>query len=256
MTRPRFGSLAWARRTGGLLSPLERLAFARGAIGQTLAYEGGRLLHRLGLGTRRQVALALAEIAFPATPDARAAAALCEEVSSAALSNHCHRTYLWGSLLAARDGLSFDAELFYVASLLHDLGLTERFGPRGSVACFALAGAEGAEGFAHRLGWPPPRAEQLAEAICRHLNPRVEVEEGAEAHLLRQGSGLDVAGLRLGEIAARTRAEVLERHPRLGLKVELADTLVEDARLRPNTRLATLCGLGFARRVRRSPFAG
>ncbi|HEX4952063.1 MAG TPA: HD domain-containing protein [Thermoanaerobaculia bacterium] len=254
MTQPPIGSLAWARRGGGRLGFGERLAFAGATIRQALGYDAGRLLRRLGLGSRRQVALALAEVPLPATADARAAAALCEEVSSPALANHCHRTYLWGALLAARDGVSFDPELFWVASLLHDLGLTERFEPRAPTVCFAFAGGEEAERFVLGLGWAPPRAERVAEAICRHLNPRVTVEEGPEAHLLRQGSGLDIAGLRLGEIAAPTRAEVLERHPRLGLKAEVAETLVEDTRRRPHTRLATLCSLGFAGRVRRAPF--
>jgi hypothetical protein len=254
-----IGSLSWARRRrgpgGGRLSAFERLAFGRSAIATTLAYEAGRLLRRLGFGTRRQVALALAEISLPSTALSRAAQALCEETSSPALANHCHRTYLWGALLAARDGIAIDSELFYVASLLHDLGLTERFAPRGEVACFAFAGAEAAERFALDRGCAAERSRRLAEAICRHLNPRVSLEEGAEAHLLRQGSGLDVVGLRLSEVAAPSRQAVLERHPRLGLKEELSASMALDGRLHPGTRLATLCRLGFARRVRAAPFA-
>lgn len=255
----KVGSLGWARRqegpVGGRLSAFERFAFARSAIATTLTYEIGRLLRRAGLGTRRQVSLALAEIPLPATALARAAQAICEETSSPALANHCHRTYLWGSLLAARDGIAFDSELFYVASLLHDLGLTERFAPRGEVACFALAGAEAAERFALDRGCPAERSHRLAEAICRHLNARVALEEGAEAHLLRQGSGLDVVGLRLSEVAAPSRQAVLGRHPRLGLKAELSASMALDGRLHPGTRLATLCRLGFPQRVRAAPFA-
>ena len=253
--RERIGALAWARRNGGSLSAGERFTYARATIARTLRSEAGRALRRLGFAGPKQIALALAEIPLPATPIANAAAALCTEQSTPALANHCHRTYLWGALLAARDGVRYDAELFYVASLLHDLGLTERFAPQGTVACFALSGAEAAERFARREGWTTLRAETLAEAICRHLNPNVGIDEGAEAHLLRQGSGLDVVGLRFGEIAAATRAEVLGRHPRIGLSKELAATLTRDAGLHPHTRLAGLCRLGFAGRVRNAPFS-
>jgi hypothetical protein len=252
--RNRIGTLAWARRSGGRLSAGERFAYARATIARTLRSETGRALRRLGFAGPKQVALALAEIPLPGTPIAGAAAALCTELSTPALANHCHRTYLWGALLAARDGVSCDAELFYVASLLHDLGLTERFAPQGPVACFALSGAEAAERFARREGWTTLRAETLAEAICLHLNPKVGIEEGAEAHLLRQGSGLDVVGLRFGEVAAATRAEVLGRHPRIGMSKELAATLTRDAGVHPHTRLAGLCRLGFAGRVRNAPF--
>ncbi len=253
--RDRIGSLAWARRSGGRLTAGERFAYARATIARTLRSEADRVLRRLGFAGSKQVSLALAEIPLPQTPIAGAAAALCTEHSTPALANHCHRTYLWGALLAARDGVAYDAELSYVASLLHDLGLTERFAPQGAVACFALSGAEEAERFARREGWTTVQAETLAEAICRHLNPVVSLEEGAEAHLLRQGSGLDVVGLRFGEVAAATRAEVLGRHPRIGLSKELAATLRRDADLHPHTRMAGLCTLGFAGRVRKAPFS-
>ncbi len=250
----RIGTLTWARRSGGRLSAWERFAYARATIARTLRSETGRVVRRLGFAGPKQVSLALAEIPLPRTATAAAAGALCTESSTPALANHCHRTYLWGALLAARDGIAFDAELFYVASLLHDLGITERFAPHGEVACFAFSGAEAAERFARNAGWTPLRAHTLAEAICLHLNPIVALKEGPEAHLLRQGSGLDVVGLRFSEIAAESRAEVLARHPRLGLSNELAATLDRDARQHPGTRMAGLCRLGFAHRVRTAPF--
>lgn len=254
-THTTIGSLAWARRTGGRLSAGDRLAFALGAIRELLRQEGDRALRRLGMRSRRQVEIALGEIALPETPAARAAAELCRGASSPALAGHCERTYLWGALLGARDGIAFDSELLYVACLLHDLGLTGRFAPQGTTACFALAGALAAESFGRAQSWPEERAQGLAEAICRHLNPRVDLASGPEAHLVRQGSGLDVAGLRFGEIAPLTRAEVLVRHPRLGLKEELARHFADERRARPRSRIALLDRLGFGRRVARAPFS-
>ena len=64
----------------------------------------------------------LERIRPPETPTAQAAAQLCAEASSEAIANHAFRTYLWARLLALRDGVRYDDELLYVASVLHDLG--------------------------------------------------------------------------------------------------------------------------------------
>lgn len=256
MTVARFqSSLAWGRSRGGALSRSERFVFARDTVMATLGFELRRGLSRLGIGDRRQIELALSEIPLPDTPTARAVVDLCAEASSPALLAHCHRTYLWAALLGHRDGVRHDAELLYVASLLHDLGLTAAHGPGPGVACFAVAGAEAAERFLLARGESGGRAASLAEAIVRHLDPVVGLEAGAEAHLLRQGAGLDVVGLRFHEIARPTREAVLTRHPWQGLTAELAATMTNEARERPASRMATLCRLGFVGRIRSAPFS-
>jgi hypothetical protein len=252
---PFHASLAWGRSRSGALTRRERFAFTRDTILATLRFETRRGLNRLGLGDRRQVELALGEIPLPDSPVARAAAELCAEASSLALDAHCHRTYLWAALLGRRDGVPHDAELLYVASLLHDLGFTPAHEPGPGVACFALAGAEAAERFLITRGWSSARAGAAAEAIVRHLDPVVGLDAGAEAHLLRQGAGLDVVGLRHHEIARPTREAVLTRHPRQGLKRELAATMSREAQERPASRMAALCRLGFVGRIRAAPFS-
>jgi HD superfamily phosphodiesterase len=46
---------------------------------------------------------------------------------SAALFNHSLRTFLFAELLARANAQAHDAELVFVASIMHDLGLTERY---------------------------------------------------------------------------------------------------------------------------------
>lgn len=41
------------------------------------------------------------------------------------LYNHCMRTYAFGGALGDRYGFKYDRELFYLASILHDVGLTD-----------------------------------------------------------------------------------------------------------------------------------
>ena len=86
------------------------------------------------------------------------------EVSTQALLNHCLRSYAWGTILAARDGLEHDPELFYVTCLLHDLGLTDRY--RYTVArqsCFAATAATVAREWSRGHGWREPRCTALPQ---------------------------------------------------------------------------------------------
>src|ERR1700693_2402847 len=43
------------------------------------------------------------------------------------LFNHSVRTFLFGSLVGRALGQKFDEEILYLACILHDLGLTEKF---------------------------------------------------------------------------------------------------------------------------------
>ncbi|MGH3712751.1 MAG: hypothetical protein ACRDT4_04725 [Micromonosporaceae bacterium] len=91
--------------------------------------------------------------------------------------------------------------------------------------------------------------------ITLHLNLRVGLEHGPEAHLLWAGTRLDGIGLRHWDIAPQTVAAVLERHPRLGLKQYFQATFDAEVVNSPGSR-AHLYGryLGANRRIARAPF--
>src|SRR5438094_5290543 len=122
---------------------------------------------------------------------ARRAEELVTDVSPAFLTNHSFRSHFFAVALAERDRVRFDAELLYVAALLHDLGLVARF---DTGRCFEEDGADAAAALAAGVGWPPERSEALAEAIRLHLAVAVELEDGPEAFLLWHSTGLDVVG--------------------------------------------------------------
>ena len=65
------------------------------------------------------------EAMFPQTRAATAALSVATRFYSPALLNHCIRSYLWGAMYGAAHGIAFDAELYYVSALLHDIGLTD-----------------------------------------------------------------------------------------------------------------------------------
>lgn len=212
------------------------------------------LRRRLGTSSEK-LRTDLERIQLPDTSTARAAADLCAEASSEAIANHAFRTYLWARLLALRDGVGYDDELLYVASVLHDLGLTERFWGRADSQCFSVDGGEVALEFASAQGWPRGRADALAEALVLHLNIQVRDRQGVEARLMQSGTTLDVTGARLGGLARDTAAAVVARHPRLGLKSEFTDWFRREIERRPDGRLAFLDEkVGLGRRMQAAPF--
>jgi predicted HD phosphohydrolase len=239
------GTLAWARRTHGRLSRRDRVA---------LLLQGMR--RSLPRGSRLGATLELDAYEPPDTPAAREAEELCREASSPALTAHCYRCHLWGVAIAGEQGLSYDEEAFYVACLTHDLGLTERFrGHDPEAACFSLDSASAARDLVERHGWAGRRPDGVAEAITLHLNAHVSLSQGAEAHLLQLGAALDVTGYRLGDVERATRAAILERHPRLGMKEEFVALMDQEVRVHPDSRPAFFTKrVGFKRMIHRAPF--
>jgi len=138
------------------------------------------------------------------------------------LRNHCYRTYVIGALLGR--GLSFDPELLFVASMLHDVGLANHFAQlsdrghpdyaRTEAPCFAVRSAGVAERLASKHGWPRACSHALAEAISLHLNVRVARSRGVEAHLLNAGSAFDVIRLRCRKLPQELIHSIDRRWPR------------------------------------------
>jgi len=75
---------------------------------------------------------------------ARLATDLSRTVSPPYLFNHVMRTFLFGSLVGRALEQKFDEEVLYLACILHDIGLTERF--QGDLP-FEIQGAEAARHF-------------------------------------------------------------------------------------------------------------
>jgi cyanamide hydratase family protein with HD domain len=158
------------------------------------------------------------------------------------LLGHCLRTWLWAGLFAARDGVKADEELLYIACLLHDIALTDRFRPV-EAGCFAVEGGEIARTTLQSLG--APYADEVASAISLHMDVRVPRERGAEAHLLHAGAHLDVAGTRAADLPRQTIREVVTQHPRDGFPACFATLMRREATERPNSRAALLWHLGM-----------
>lgn len=245
----KFGTMTWLERSGGRLAWHERLwLLAQGVQARWAA--------RQNVQRRGGAQLPLREVSDILPPDSgviREAIAIAQDCSPPFLFNHCMRAYFWARLLD-RDTRPFDDEALFVAILLHDLGLTDRWRLRGqSDSCFTVVGARAALDLAERWQWDDARAQRSANAIALHLNVQVGDGHGKEAQMLRAGSGADVAGLGLAQLPDAQIQQVVERFPRLQLKSALMVPLMTEVRERPCCRMAFLCKtLGFTALIERN----
>ena len=170
---------------------------------------------------------------------------------SAALVNHCERVYLWSASRGRLEQIGYDAELLYVASLLHDLGLVPAFD--NHLAPFEEAGGDVSWVFGAGAGWPLERRDRVKEVIVRHMGDEVDPATDPEGHLLRAGTGLDVVGRDLDRWPEDLRAEVLRRHPRLTLATEFEAAFDDQARRKPGCAAAAAVASGLSGRLAANP---
>jgi len=215
-----------------------------------------RLNLRLRVQNRPPFSIDVDSLRIPDSALCAAAGQLLALVSETWLVNHCLRTFLWATILGKKEYRAYDEELLFVASALHDLGLTDAGAKLSTTRaeCFAVEGAFAAEDFLAQHGVDDKRRELIAEAISLHLNVQVPLKHGIEAHLLHEGAGLDVVGARYNEIAKATCDGVLHLHPRIEMTDGIVAQMKQQSTTRPHSRAAFLCSHGFVSMIRRSVF--
>jgi HD domain-containing protein len=191
---------------------------------------------------------------FPVTPAAEAALSVATRFCSPALLNHCIRSYLWGAMYGTAHGIAFDDELYYVAALLHDIGLTEAFDSHRLP--FEEAGGQLAWVFGVAAGWPAERAARVSEIIMLHMRDDVAPADDPESHILQVATTWDVAGRRPEEFPPDARAGMLARYPRLGFGAEFLACFEDQARRKPGSAAAASVDKDVAGRIAANPLEG
>jgi hypothetical protein len=251
--RTGVGTLVWVRRTDGILERRDRWTL----LGQAFLYavamlpaEGRRLL---GLRGRRSAPADRSVLVPPDSKVSRDAERLVAGATPPVVANHSRRTYAWAAALAALDGYSYDREVVYVASLLHDLYFARPNEP-ARPHCFTMPAADYTISFVRRCGWTEGRAAIAAEAITLHASvwpPRNTVE----AYLVFAGSRLDIVGYRYGDLHPDMAHAVLNMYPRLDLNRRSSNFMSDQAAANPGSRVDFLSRLpGAEWFMRRSPF--
>jgi cyanamide hydratase family protein with HD domain len=191
---------------------------------------------------------------FPQTPAATAALSVAGRYYSPALLNHCVRAYLWGTTYAAAHDIDYDDELYYVAAMLHDIGLTDAFDSHR--LAFENAGGELAWVFGTAAGWSADRAGRATEIIVLHMRDDVPAAIDPESHLLQVATSWDVVGRRPDEFGLEARVDVLSRYPRKGFGAEFTACFEDQAERKPDSAAAASLANDGAKRIAANPLDG
>ncbi|MFD7848001.1 HD domain-containing protein [Nocardia sp. NPDC059764] len=185
------------------------------------------------------------------TPSARAAFEIASEYADKTLLNHSVRSYAFAAAYAAAHGLSYDEELLYVSSLLHDLGLTAPFD--NHTLPFEEAGGHVARVLTAGLGWPAARRARAEEVIVLHMRDDVSATGDVESHLLQVGTSADVSGLRVAEFGPAFRTALVAEYPRLGFGPAFLALFEDQAVRKPDCAAAAFVAGGAAARITSNP---
>ncbi|MET9489807.1 phosphohydrolase [Nocardia sp. NPDC006630] len=180
---------------------------------------------------------------IPGSQLARDALAEARDIVSPGILAHSLRCWQWAMGLSAIDGLAPDLEALFVSCVLHDAALGSAADPHAG--CFALLGAQRAQAFVAGHD-TTTRAEVVATAIARHMDPATPRGYGPEAALLHDAAHFDVAGTRYGDLNAAFEGVVIDKYPRDGFTGEFAAMMRYERSVRPRSTAAVLWRGGLA----------
>jgi HD domain len=160
---------------------------------------------------------------------ARDATQLGREAYPPYLFNHAVRTFLFGSLIGKKLRQRFDEEVLYLACILHDLGLTDRF--EGELP-FEIQGAEAAKTFLEQRTYAKDKLGIVWDGIAMHASVIGHYKQ-AEIRLVGEGAGIDIVGPDYSQISKTDVDEILGAFPRLELKNSFLKTCAGVVRRHP-----------------------
>jgi hypothetical protein len=161
-------------------------------------------------------------IRLPDTPLCQAATQLARSLSAPFLFHHVMRSCVYAEMIGQRRKAAYDSEVLYVATVLHDLGLTSVAPVR---ARFELEGADAAKEFLAKQGMDDPTAELVWDAIALHTTSEIPLRKRPEIALCHLGITSDFRGLPADVVAGAPAARVLDVYPELDLKEGLLAAL-------------------------------
>ena len=217
----------------------------------------GRVLHAEIRGGLKRLArtLGLAQLdqVIPddwAIPDSDFAKQAIEEVCALCppfMVRHCFRSYCFGAILASRHKLSLDRETFFVAAMLHDLGLSDTHA--NDEGSFEWVGAKLAHTFCLTAAQSEAVAATVHNSIALHTSVGIADRHQPEIALLHFGTGMDLFGMRVNEIPPEALQQVLSEYERGGFKAEMSCCLSHQAEQKPESQFAGAANIGIVARI-------
>jgi hypothetical protein len=176
--------------------------------------------------------MVLAGTKVPDTQLVRDAIDLARSSSEPFLFNHVMRSWLFSVLLSENTKPAPDPELLAVSTVLHDLGLTDRFSAEER---FEVDGANAARAFMKERDISMQQTQVVWDAIALHTTRSIALHKEAEVAMTHSGIAVDVLGAGLDRIPQVKQQAILAEFPRLGLKNQLQSSLCNIVRRKPAT---------------------
>ena len=174
----------------------------------------------------------VAGVVVPDTPLIRGAIKYARENSERYLFNHVMRSWLFAVSLDQLNPKPHDAEVLAVATLLHDLGLTDAF--RGPLR-FEVEGANGARTFGQNAGLDHRRCQLIWDTVALNSTPSIALYKEVEVALSTAGIALDWGGWGYDSLPQSRIAEVVDAFPRLQMKERFTEAVCRIVETRPAT---------------------
>lgn len=148
------------------------------------------------------------------------------------LFNHVMRSWLFAVRFGQHKGVTHDAEVVAVGTLLHDITLNESFaGPRR----FEVEAADQVMSFAIEAGVDERRARLIWDCVALNSTPSIAFYKQPEVALATAGIALDAAGVQYNELPAEEIEAILAEFPRMELKDRFVRCFTHIAKTCPQT---------------------
>lgn len=178
----------------------------------------------------------IAGIRIPDSEIAQKAMNIASKFSDKPLFSHVMRTYVFGAIAANARRWKFDEEASFIASILHDLGITDEYERNDR---FELVGADAAKSFLKNENYPPEKIELIWDAIALHTSAGIAMRKEREVAIVHIGAAMDVFGLGVGDLPKFIFDEIIEHLPRNDFKNYIVKKLISNIEKFPATTNAT-----------------
>jgi len=173
----------------------------------------------------------VAGVVIPDTPLARDAGTIARNAEGDELFNHSLRTFFFAELIAQARCVPHDSEVVYVASIMHDLGLTARYMSANNR--FEVDGANAARDLMQQHGLKDAAIDAVWDAIALHDNGGIARWKRPEVALVNAGVAADF-GAQLEILTPNDIRDVLQRAPRDGFIEAFLPAVATVAAKKPN----------------------
>ncbi len=174
----------------------------------------------------------LGGVRVPDSPVITRAIEYARENAEPYLFNHVMRSWLFAESLAQLNQVAHDGEVLAVATLLHDLGLSEKFdGPLR----FEVEAANAARKFAQREGFDARRTQLVWDGVALNSTPSIGLHKETEVSLCTLGIGLDWGGWGYESLEKTQIDAIIGAFPRLQMKQRFTRAVCRICETRPAT---------------------